>query len=190
MKTIFALTSILLGSGLLVSVSDVKHAGTESAISSKRYNAASGPIGTISIIIDKSDYELSVYDDKGWYATYPVVFGNNTLSDKLMEGDKNTPEGSFRIISKRVHDKWCRFLALDYPTQESRDKFNQRKQRGEIPANARIGGAIGIHGTWPNEDFVIDKYKNWTLGCISMKNGDVKDVYAYTLPGTRVTIRK
>jgi murein L,D-transpeptidase YafK len=192
MKTIFALTSVLLGSGLLVSVSDVNRAATETktTTSSKRFSASNGPIGTISIVIDKSDYELSVYDDKGWYATYPVVFGNNSLSDKLMEGDKNTPEGSFRIIAKRVHDKWCRFLALDYPTQESREKFNQRKQRGEIPANARIGGAIGIHGTWPNEDFVIDKYKNWTLGCISMKNGDVKDLYNYTQAGARVTIRK
>ncbi len=53
------------------------------------------------IIIDKSDYELKVYDDEGWYATYPVVFGNNSLDDKKMEGDKNTPEGKFRILSKR-----------------------------------------------------------------------------------------
>ena len=35
--------------------------------------------------------------------------------------------------------------------KESWEKFNQRKQRGEIPASASIGGAIGIHGTWPNE---------------------------------------
>lgn len=195
MKTILVLTSVVLGSGLLVSVSDANRSRATSTtvsapLSSKRVASGSGPVGTISIVIDKSDYELSVYDDKGWYATYPVVFGNNSLSDKLMEGDKNTPEGTFRIISKRVHDKWCRFLALDYPTAESRERFNQRKQRGEIPANARIGGAIGIHGTWPNEDFVVDKYKNWTLGCISMKNNDVKEVYGFTTAGTQVSIRK
>ena len=28
------------------------------------------------IIVDKSDYELKVYDDEGWYATYPIVFGS------------------------------------------------------------------------------------------------------------------
>ena len=83
----------------------------------------------ISIIIDKSDYELSVYDDKGWYATYPVVFGNNSLDDKKVAGDKNTPEGSFRITSKRVHDKWDRYLGIDYPTQESWDKFKKRKEK-------------------------------------------------------------
>ncbi len=191
MKNIFVLTSVVLGSGLMVmsghTSSSSKAAPTKQT---KRFNYAAGPVGSISIVIDKSDYELSVYDSKGWYATYPVVFGNNSLADKRMEGDKNTPEGSFKIVTKRVHDKWCRFLAIDYPTAESREKFNQRKQRGEIPASARIGGSIGIHGTWPHEDFVVDRYKNWTEGCISMKNDDVKEVYAFAQSGTKVTIRK
>jgi lipoprotein-anchoring transpeptidase ErfK/SrfK len=89
-----------------------------------------------------------------------------------------------------VHEKWFRFMAIDYPTKESWEKFKLRKQRGEIPASASIGGAIGIHGTWPNEDFVIDKYKNWTMGCISMKKNDVMEVYGYTPVGTKVTIRR
>ena len=81
-------------------------------------------------------------------------------------------------------------MGLDYPTQESWDRFRQRKDRGEIPENASIGGGIGIHGTWPHEDFVIDKYKNWTLGCISMKRDDVEEIYNFTPIGTQVTIRK
>jgi murein L,D-transpeptidase YafK len=189
MKNILVLTSVLLGSGLMVAVSDHKTVSNASTRTS-RADFMAGPVGSISIIVDKSDYELSVYDDKGWYATYPVVFGNNSLGDKKMEGDKNTPEGNFSIVNKRVHEKWCRFLAIDYPTQESREKFNQRKQRGEIPANAKIGGAIGIHGTWPHEDFVIDRFKNWTMGCISMKNDDVKEIYGFTKSGAKVTIRK
>jgi murein L,D-transpeptidase YafK len=192
MKNLIVLTSVVLGSGLLVfnTPSSSGTTGTTAKKAFKRFNAASGPVGSVSIIIDKSDYELSVYDQKGWYATYPVVFGNNSLDDKKMEGDKNTPEGSFRITNKKVHDKWYRFLALDYPTKESWDRFKQRKEKGEIPANASIGGAIGIHGTWPNEDFVIDKYKNWTMGCISMKRSEVLELYGFTSVGTSVTIRK
>jgi murein L,D-transpeptidase YafK len=188
MKSIFLFSSVLLGSGLLLFNSpSLKNTSSKKLF--KRSDAA-GPIGAISILIDKSDYELSVYDEKGWYATYPVVFGNNSLDDKKMEGDNKTPEGSFKIVRKRVHEKWYRFLAIDYPTKESWEKFNARKRRGEIPANASIGGAIGIHGTWPHEDFVIDKYKNWTMGCISMKKDDVLEIYAYTPIGTRVVIRK
>jgi len=188
MKNIFVLTSVFLGSSLLAS--NVHTVSRTKSIKRFSFGSNSGPVGNISILIDKTDYELSVYDDKGWYATYPVVFGNNSLADKKMEGDKNTPEGKFTITAKRVHDKWCRFLSIDYPTAESREKFNLRKQRGEIPANARIGGGIGIHGTWPHEDPVIDRYRNWTLGCISMKNEDVKELYNFTQAGTRVTIRR
>ena len=188
MKNIVVLASVFLGSSLLAS--DAHHKTTTTSTKRFRFNAGAGPIGNVSILIDKSDYELSVYDDKGWYATYPVVFGNNTLSDKKMQGDRNTPEGTFRMIAKRVHNKWCRFMAIDYPNAESREKFNLRKQRGEIPANAQIGGSIGIHGTWPHEDFVVDRYKNWTEGCISMKNEDVKEIYTFTREGAKVTIRK
>ncbi len=187
MKNYFVITTVFIGTGLFIS--SIPKTGSKDNFApapSKR----SSPVGAISIIIDKSDYELNVYDDKGWYATYPVVFGNSTLSDKKMEGDKNTPEGSFKINSKRVHGKWHRFMGIDYPTKESWEKFNKRKQRGEIPSSARIGGAIGIHGTWPHEEFVIDRYKNWTLGCISMKNADVAELYTFIRPGTSVTIKR
>jgi murein L,D-transpeptidase YafK len=148
------------------------------------------PVGTVYLVIDKSDYELNVYDDKGWFATYPVVFGNGSLDDKKMEGDRCTPEGVFHIISKKAHEKWDRFIALDYPTRESYEKFNLRKERGEIPQSARIGGGVGIHGTWPHDDYIIDNYKNWTMGCISMKNKDVEDLYSYLPVGAKVVIRK
>lgn len=189
MKNLIAFSSVILGSSLLL-LSTPASSPKKIEKLTKRFDAAEGPIGTISIVIDKSDYELSVYDEKGWYATYPVVFGNNSLEDKKVEGDKNTPEGVFHITNKKVHDKWYRFLGIDYPTKESWEKFRQRKQRGEIPASASIGGSIGIHGTWPNEDYVIDRYKNWTLGCISMKRAHVDELYKFTPPGTKVTIKK
>jgi lipoprotein-anchoring transpeptidase ErfK/SrfK len=69
-------------------------------------------------------------------------------------------------------------------------KFNELKKRGVIPANASPGGGIGIHGTFPHDDFIIDKYKNWTNGCVSLKNEDVEDLYSYVPIGTPITIRK
>ena len=195
MKTTILLTTCLFAAGgMMLTKPMVKeraattHTATSRLVSNKRL--ASKPSSPMYIVIDKRKYELSVYDAQGWYATYPVVFGNNKLEDKKMEGDRNTPEGSFQINSKRVHDKWYRFMGIDYPTKESLEKFNRRKQRGEKRALAKPGGSIGIHGTWPGEDFVIDRYDNWTLGCISMKRSDVQDLYSYVPVGTPVTIRK
>ena len=142
------------------------------------------------IVIDKSKYELTVIDSEGWLATYPVVFGNNDLKDKMMDGDRETPEGLFTVVSKHVHDKWDRILMIDYPTRTDSSKFFERKQDGLIPGNAKIGGAIGIHGVWKHEDYVVDKYQNWTDGCISMKNEDVEELYNTVPIGTKVFIRK
>ena len=193
MKLPIILTSVLLGSGFASTNTNTVIAKRFLTEAKKRIvtgNARILPVGAVYLIIDKSDYELNVYDDKGWFATYPVVFGNNSLADKKMEGDRCTPEGNFHIISKKIHDKWDRFMALDYPTRESYEKFRERKLNGEIPENARIGGGVGIHGTWPHDDYIIDRYKNWTMGCISMKNQDVEDLYSYLPVGARVTIRK
>lgn len=161
-----------------------------SSRSGMKRSMLSSPSGTVYLIVDKSDYELHIYDDEGWYATYPVVFGNKSLNDKMMEGDRNTPEGTFNITVKRPHHKWNKILLIDYPNKESWEKFNSRKAQGLIPQSARIGGNIGIHGTWPNDNIVVDNYKNWTQGCVSLRNRDLDEIYEFLKPGTKVIIRK
>lgn len=157
----------------------------------KRYiSGRNSIVGTPYIVIDKSDYDLKLYDDKGWYATYPVVFGNDSQADKLMEGDRLTPEGEYKIIAKKTHTKWSRFLLINYPNQQNIERFNRMKASGRIPANASIGGGIGIHGTWPREEYAVDRYLNWTDGCIALKREHVEEIYALIPNGTRVTIKK
>jgi murein L,D-transpeptidase YafK len=142
------------------------------------------------IIVDKSEYELYVYDDEGWYATYPIVFGSKDLSDKMREGDKRTPDGSFKVILKKIHQKWGPELLLDYPNQTSVQRFNERKAKGLIPKTAKIGNGIAIHATRPQEEWTVDNFYNWTDGCVSVKYTEMKDLYSYIPVGTPVTIRQ
>jgi murein L,D-transpeptidase YafK len=142
------------------------------------------------IIISKKDYELKVYDDQGWYATYPCVFGSNDLRDKYVEGDKRTPDGKFKVLLKKIHPKWGFELLLDYPNAESIEKFKERVAEGVIPHNAKIGGGIAIHATRPQEEWTVDYYQNWTDGCISLKYTEAKDLYSYIPVGTPVTINE
>ena len=141
------------------------------------------------IIIDKSDYELKVYDEEGWYATYPIVFGSKDLGDKMKEGDKKTPDGHFKVIQKKIHSKWSYELLLDYPNEASIQRFNERKQRGVVPKNAKIGGGIAIHATRPQEEWTVDNFYNWTDGCVSVKYSEMKDLFSYIPLGTPVTIQ-
>ncbi len=141
------------------------------------------------IIIDKSDFELRVYDEEGWYATYPVVFGSKDQSDKMIQGDKKTPNGTFTVLLKKIHPKWGKELLLDYPLSEDVEKFKERKKQGLIPKNARIGDGIAIHGTRPEEEWTVDSEYNWTDGCISLKYSEMKELYEYIKQGTKVTIQ-
>jgi len=142
------------------------------------------------IIIDKSDYELKVYDEDGWYATYPIVFGSKDLGDKMKEGDRKTPDGKFKIILKKIHPKWGPELLLDYPNDVSVQRFNERRRKGLLPKNAKIGGGIAIHATRPEEEWTVDNFYNWTDGCISVKYREMKDLFSYIPLETPVTIQQ
>ena len=142
------------------------------------------------IVISKKSYELKVYDDKGWYATYPCVFGSNDLRDKFMQGDKRTPEGHFKVVLKKNNSKWKFELLLNYPNEQSYKKFVERKSEGLIPGSAKIGGGIAIHATRPQEEWTVDYYQNWTDGCISLKYSEAADLYSYIPVGTPVIIQK
>jgi murein L,D-transpeptidase YafK len=144
----------------------------------------------LSIKIDKSDYKLSICSNDSVIKEYPVVFGGNPTDDKLIQGDGCTPEGTFKIRSKYPHKSWSKFIWIDYPNKNSWKKHNQAKSEGKIPKNAKIGGEIGIHGVPQNADWAIDAKQNWTLGCISLKNKDINEIYPFVNETTTITIQK
>jgi len=145
---------------------------------------------SLRISIVKSKYELSVWSGKIKLKTYPVVFGPNPVDDKLRQGDMCTPEGMFKIKSKYPHASWSKFMWIDYPNAASWKKHNEAKQKGIIPADAKIGGDVGIHGVPKGCDYAIDQRQNWTFGCISLKNKDVNEIYEVVSVNTVVEIKK
>ena len=147
-------------------------------------------ISDISVLIDKSDYKLSILYNDIVIKEYPVVFGGNQKDDKLMQGDNCTPEGTFHIISKYQHKRWSKFIWIDYPNTDSWEKHNEAKKTGEIPQDAAIGGEIGIHGVPKGMNKLIDLKYDWTLGCISLKNNDVNEIYTYITSETDIIIQK
>ncbi|HEY9686901.1 MAG TPA: L,D-transpeptidase [Coleofasciculaceae cyanobacterium] len=142
----------------------------------------------ISIRIEKSRYRLTLFYGNQPVKSYPVVFGGDPVNDKRMEGDKRTPEGRFKVRELYPHRTWSYFIWLDYPTADSWRKHQEAKTRGEIPQSAAIGGEIGIHGS--PVDAAVDLKTNWTLGCVSMKNGDIAEIYPLTQAGTPVEIMR
>lgn len=144
----------------------------------------------IRIEISKSEYTLYVKHNQEILKSYPVVLGPDPVNDKRMEGDGCTPEGIFGIRDKYPHRKWTRFIWLDYPNEDSWKKFKKAKADGKIPQDATIGGEVGIHGVPPGKDYWIDKGENWTLGCISLKNADIIELYDFVTSDMEICIHK
>lgn len=144
----------------------------------------------VHIEVSKKRYSLSVVFGKTIVKSYPIVLGSDPVNDKRMEGDQCTPEGSFRIQSKYPHNKWSKFMWLNYPTTESYQKHRMAKKKGEIPSYARIGGEVGIHGVKQGQDFLVKRGINWTKGCISLQNDHIDELFDVIQVNTEVIIYK
>ncbi|MCW3127600.1 MAG: L,D-transpeptidase catalytic domain [Bacteroidetes bacterium] len=144
----------------------------------------------VTVYISKLSHTLTLKIDTVTLKEYYCVFGGNPYSDKKYEGDQCTPEGVFHVLSKYPHSDWEKFIWIDYPNNESWRKFETNKQQGKLPPNATIGGSIGIHGVPNHRSDLIDNTINWTLGCISLRDEDVNEIYNYVSAGTEVIITK
>jgi tetratricopeptide (TPR) repeat protein len=141
--------------------------------------AQSKKSGGYLIVVNKIDSELTLYRNGVALKTYPAGLGFNFLSDKLYSGDKATPEGNYRIIKKVPGSQFFRGLLLDYPNAEDQKRFARAKREGLIPANARIGGLIEIHGGGKD---------GMTYGCVALEDKQVLELYNTVNVGTPVVI--
>ncbi len=150
---------------------------------SKETVAASAREGTVAIVVDKMGRVCKVYNSGRLAATYPVEFGPNWIGDKQRRGDKATPEGRYHIRKKKGpgQTKYHRALEIDYPNETDLKWFREAKRRGQLPASAKIGGIIEIHGEG-------GKGENWTEGCVALRNEHMEKVFALAGVGTPVTI--
>ncbi|OCQ98406.1 hypothetical protein BCD64_14030 [Nostoc sp. MBR 210] len=142
----------------------------------------------ISILIEKSQHRLTLYYDLKPVKSYPVVFGSNSVGDKYGEGDRRTPEGILKVRDLYPHPQWSKFIWLDYPNSQSWRKHLQAKVDGKLAWYIPIGGQVGIHGVPVGTDKMIRDRYNWTLGCPSLKNQDVDELYQWVEKGTVVEI--
>jgi len=117
-----------------------------------------------------------------------VVLGQNPRPDKLCQGDLCTPEGVYHVVSKFDHPRWDKFILLDYPNMENWIKFARAKNKGVLPPTAQIGGEIGIHGT--HDPSLNLRKEDWTLGCVSLLNQHIEEIYPMVDSNTLVYIKK
>ena len=135
--------------------------------------------GGYAIVVNKLRRQLVLYNKGMVAATYPVGLGFNPIGDKLYAGDRATPEGRYRVVSKLANSKFYRALLINYPNADDQRRFAEAKRKRLIPANARIGGLIEIHGGGKD---------GATLGCIGLNDDKILELFNRVEVGTPVVI--
>jgi hypothetical protein len=143
---------------------------------SKRKSAA-------AIVVYKEKNRLDLYHRGRIVRSYRADMGTNVTRTKLHAGDRATPEGRYRITTKKDLGRsvYHKALLLDYPNDEDRRRYRALVRQGRVPAGAGLGGLIEIHGEGGRGD-------DWTKGCVALSNPDMDHLFARVEVGTPVTI--
>jgi hypothetical protein len=136
-----------------------------------------------AIIVDKFSKKFYLYLNGEKKREFDVELGRNWVGDKRRMGDKATPEGLYRIVNKFQgrQTQYYKSLSIDYPNEKDRERFRSEISKGTLPAYAKIGGGIEIHGGG-------GKGVDWTEGCIALTDAEIELVYSIAKVGTPVTI--
>jgi murein L,D-transpeptidase YafK len=90
--------------------------------------------------------------------SYPIRAASGVLGPKLRQGDRQVPEGLYRIELLNPNSRFHVSLRVNYPNQ-----FDRRMAVSE--GRARLGGDIMIHGN------------RVSIGCLAMGDAAAEDLF-------------
>jgi len=122
------------------------------------------PPARLALVAIKDEKRLKVYaqnpGDDSWsfIMQYQVAKLSGKPGPKLKSGDKQVPEGIYRVTHLNPMSKFWLSLALDYPNE-----FDRRMARKDDRSS--LGGDIMLHGWWFSE------------GCVAVGNTASEDLF-------------
>ena len=121
------------------------------------------PPGEVALVALKAARTLTLYagaspSDLKLIATYPVLGQSGDLGPKLREGDRQVPEGIYRIEGLNPNSNFYVSLRLNYPNDFDREK---------AAADGRIepGSDIYLHGGTAS------------VGCLAMGDEVIEELF-------------
>lgn len=139
----------------------------------KTYN---GPEVT-RVLVFKEKRKLYLLSGDKYLRAYDVELGSDPFGHKVFEGDGRTPEGEYTIDRRNPNSAFYLSIGISYPNAADRAAA---RALGKSP-----GGDIFIHGGRRPGD---PKRPDWTAGCISVSNKQMRDIYAMVKDGTPISI--
>ena len=148
------------------SISSIQEKLSESVFDRTRDDLSSAGFdkfpGEILLVAYKHEKELYLYgkNETGWKQinVYPFSNFSGGLGPKLKEGDKQIPEGIYKIEYLNPNSAYHLSLKVSYPNEYD-------KEKAELENRTQLGGDIFIHGD------------NVTVGCIPLGDVAIEEVF-------------
>lgn len=141
-----------------------------------KFQSYDGPEVT-QIYVSKERRRLYLLHGTEILKAYDVSLGFNPVGHKVARGDGRTPEGLYLIDRRNPNSSYYLSLGISYP---NRLDMERSKSLGVDP-----GGDIFIHG----ESAKPVKGKDWTAGCIAVKDEEMREIFAMVQTGTPIFIQ-
>ena len=139
-----------------------------------------------SIEVFKNQRVLLLKSNQDVIRRYPMRLGFNPEGHKHFENDGKTPEGVYSIDWRNSQSAYYKSLHISYPDAQDIAYAKQHNQP--------TGGDIMIHGSVPKSLLSMPfsstymPHKDWTLGCIAVRNSDIDEIWQFVPNHTKIII--
>jgi murein L,D-transpeptidase YafK len=142
------------------------------------------PVSADKILVLKGERKLILLKNDEPVKEYQIALGRNPTGRKVRQGDSRTPEGIYRIDSRKTRSKFHMALHISYP---NKNDLARAKALGVSP-----GGMIMIHGLGDVLGFLGSYHTaaDWTRGCIAVTNEEIEEIWRAVPDGILVEIRE
>jgi len=107
--------------------------------------------------------EVWIANSKGPFKllkTYPVLAASGDIGPKRKEGDKQVPEGHYRLVYLNPDSDYHLSLLLDYP-----NAADIAREKEALSEGVNLGGSICVHGS------------NMSIGCLAIGDSAIEEVF-------------
>lgn len=142
-----------------------------------KFRTYNGPTVT-AIVVHKADRKMYLLHGNEVLKEYKIALGGNPIGPKQFEGDRKTPEGTYFINRRNPNSNYYLSLGISYPNDADR-AFAESM-------NKKPGGDIFIHG---RDGKNRGLGKDWTVGCIAVKDKEMAEIYSMVQLRTPIFIK-
>ncbi|MFT4012434.1 MAG: L,D-transpeptidase family protein [Paracoccus sp. (in: a-proteobacteria)] len=144
-----------------------------------RFKSYDGPPVT-QVVVKKGARKMYLVSGREVVRSYDVSLGSQPAGAKQYEGDGRTPEGLYFIDRKNPRSRYHLSVGISYPSAQD---ITHAAQMGLRP-----GGDIMIHGLGPEGQRLAQQRRDWTAGCIAVRDDEIEEIFAMLSPGVPVFI--